>query len=142
MNDDECKQFIKRLIQKFPGFDDSSRNLEDEQKREIYRGWAEAWRGDITLDECNAVLERLAVEGGISSANYREPGPFIRRLILDSRSKARHAQARRLNLQQRLDRLESARQLQAEFRANKRSLVKAFELLSKGVDETKALSNA
>lgn len=142
LNDLECKEFVTRLIKKFPGFDDQARNLADEQKREIYRGWAEAWRDDITLAECNAVLDRLAIDGNITTANYREPGPFIRRLVNETRSKARADQNRRQRSIERIERLEAARLHQAEYQRYGRSITNALQQLQKGVSTEEAIQNA
>jgi hypothetical protein len=142
LKDADCRSFIGRLIKTFPGFDEPVKHLDDKAKRETYRGWAEAWRDDIALDECNAALDQLAIDGGITQTNYREPGPFIRRLVMERRSKERQVQNQRNNYNQRLQRLESARQLRDEYKQSGRSISEAYKQAKSGVPLGEVIENA
>lgn len=115
--------------------------MDAEAKRETYRLWADAWRDDITLDECNAVLDQLTIDGGITTTNYREPGPFIRRLVIERRSKERQKQNRKTNYTQRLERLESARRLRAEYRQAGYSIAEAYKQVRSGVPLANVIEN-
>jgi hypothetical protein len=139
LNDDECKKFIECLVNSFPKFEESAKCSLDIKK--THRAWAEAWR-DLTFEECLTALEGLVVTGNITQTNYGEPGPFIRRLVMELRSQSKFTERQEANLEERQRRLNERRELQTEFRESKRSMAKAFEMLAKGVDESKALSQA
>lgn len=90
MNDQESRKFVEELLIAFPAFDDAARSSED--LGQTHRSWAKAWT-DLTLNECREALRRLQIDGGIKYEEYREPGPFVRRIVLEARK--RHAQSER-----------------------------------------------
>lgn len=85
MNKEESKLFAMELTIAFPEFkaigEKSSPNWEATKQ-----SWGIAWT-DLSIEECREALKRLMVDGEISYEHYRAPGPFIRKLVLESRKR-------------------------------------------------------
>jgi hypothetical protein len=82
LNFEEAKQFVRELITTFPAFETAAKESPD--LGATHRGWIAAW-DDLSLAECQSALARLRKQGGIGWDDYRQPGPFIRRLVLAER---------------------------------------------------------
>jgi hypothetical protein len=83
MNHSEAEKFTDELIIAFPAFkavaEKHSPNFERTKD-----AWRVAWI-DLTISECRGAIKSLLVEGGITYENLQQPGPFIRRLVMDAR---------------------------------------------------------
>lgn len=85
MNFEEGKRFVRELLIAFPAFDDAARSSPDLGK--THCSWIDAW-DDLTYLECQRALSGLVKRGEIGYEDYRGPGPFIRRLVLQNRKNA------------------------------------------------------
>ena len=83
MTSEEGKRFVRELLIAFPAFDDAARSSPDIGA--THRSWIAAWES-VTYAECSSVLRDLIDSGQIGYDDYRAPGPFIRRLVMLSRS--------------------------------------------------------
>lgn len=82
MNFDEGKKFVIELITAFPAFESAAKDAPDIGA--THRSWIAAW-DDLAITECRAVLSQLIKSGGIGWDDYRQPGPFVRRLVIAAR---------------------------------------------------------
>lgn len=127
MNEADSKLFIQDLVLAFPAFlevaERVSPNVESTKT-----AWAKAWF-DLSLSECRAVLNRLLIDGGIKYENYREPGPFIRRLVLASRRNIPKSEA---ELVAERNDIAKRRQRQADYANRGFSMSSALESLKLG----------
>ena len=93
MNEHEIELFTNELTTAFPGFAEVAERQSPNFKA-TKRAWAKAWE-DLSLSECRDVLKSLLLDGGIKYEEYREPGPFIRRLVMSRRNRGKSSEEER-----------------------------------------------
>lgn len=86
MTEHESLKFIEELTICFPGFAEVAQRYSPDYER-TKKAWCVTW-ADLSLNECREVMRQLMLKGGIAYDEYREPGPFIRRLALQNRKNA------------------------------------------------------
>lgn len=91
MNEQEAIAFSEELIIAFPAFRAHAEKHSPDFDR-TRRAWSFAW-SDLAISECRDALRKLLVDGGISYENLQQPGPFIRRLVLEARKEGRQSEA-------------------------------------------------
>lgn len=131
MNEHESEVFLKELLIAFPAFKSVAEKHSPDFER-TKGSWKVAWR-DLTLGECREALRVLILEGGITYENLQQPGPFVRRLVLESRKAGAQSEADRAAGVDRERSLASRRDYKGSPMAA--AVVKAIEMRKAGATE-------
>jgi hypothetical protein len=136
MNDHEADLFCDELIIAFPAFKATAEKHSPDFNR-TRNGWTVAWR-DLSIGECREALRNLLVEGGISYENLQQPGPFIRRLVLEARKSGMQSERDRAVAIEREKSYGRKRDYQGSPMAA--ALVKSMEMRQQGASEAEILA--
>jgi hypothetical protein len=121
MDKQESEQFTTELLIAFPAFKAAAEKHSPDFDR-TKKAWWHAW-SDLTITECRAVLKSMLLEGGLTFEALQQPGPFIRRLVVESRrgnARSEADEAARLEL---TGRLLQKQQRQKDYKGSPLSLV-------------------
>jgi hypothetical protein len=135
LNTEEAKQFTRELITAFPGFESAAKDTPD--IKATHSAWIVSW-SDLTLDECKQALIQLQRDGGIGWDEYREPGPFIRRLVFEARKAGAQSERDRAQAVERERNQRAKRDYKGSPMAG--ALAKAIEMRESGRSEEEILA--